>query len=853
MPELPALPLGAPDPRDRSTRQAPRPRLEGPGPARQLERLGPAFTRLTAAFESRRVAATLQPEASPEQVLVLEVAGELTDFVKAIEKVPGLDLLVEAAVDRIDSGEDFAAVDHEGKVHRYDRELYVVFSDGRAWAELLSLWGRFQRGEKMPYGKVPFRHLFSRLETLRAWDDRDRLQRSGATDAWARELHELADELVEFEVELWLRRDPERRRRVVDELTADLTRAGGSLVHETVHAEISYHGVLARVPARRLLQVVGEREVRWLKTDGVRFFHAVGQCSAVTFDGEVVEPVVAAAARPRPSSVDARLAVLDGVPLAGHELLTGRIIADDPDGWEALTPAARRNHGTAMTSLVIHGDLSGDGPAQRAPIYVRPILWDQTPDWVSGAGREELPRDRLAVDVLHTAVARMFEGDAVAAGVRVIVLAVGDTASQFDRFISPLARLLDWLQARYEVLILVSAGNHLGDIELPRDLDVGRPEALQHEVLCALQREAGLRRLLSPGESVNALTIGAAHDDASGFSGDDGRLEPIASGDLPNVCSAVGSGVRRAVKPDLLLPGGRQRFTLEPQMEGAPRRVSLAATRRPPGVRVAAPGRQPGELSATSYDTGTSPATALAGYHAGHLLEALDELRRRYGPAIPAPEYAAVLVKAALVHGARWGTAANSIDRASADVAVGRPRDIVARMVGYGRCRPGVVLTCDDHRVTALAAGRLEAGRAHAYRFPLPPSLASKTERRRLTVTMAWLTPINPEHRSYRRAVLAVDPDGLPAHLVERGDVDKHGARRGTVQHDVLEGGRAVPYVPDTAIELVVSCRADAGELTTAVPDAIFVTLEVPQGVGLPIYQEVRQRLRVPVSVRSGA
>jgi len=239
MPELPALPLGAPDPRDRSTRQAPRPRLEGPGPARQLERLGPAFTRLTAAFESRRVAATLQPEASPEQVLVLEVAGELTDFVKAIEKVPGLELLVEAAVDRIDSGEDFAAVDHDGKVQRYDRELYVVFSDGRAWAELLSLWERFQRGEKMPHGKAPFRHLFSRLETLRAWDDRDRLQRSGAMDVWARELHELADELVEFEVELWLRRDPERRRRVVDELTADLTRAGGSLVHETVHAEIS--------------------------------------------------------------------------------------------------------------------------------------------------------------------------------------------------------------------------------------------------------------------------------------------------------------------------------------------------------------------------------------------------------------------------------------------------------------------------------------------------------------------------------------------------------------------------------------------------------------------------------------
>ena len=808
--------------------------------------------RVTAAFAAGRVSATAEPAANPEQVLVLEVAGELTDFTKAIGKIPGLEFLVEAAQERVDSGDDFAAVDRQGKVHRYDRQLYVILSDQAAWQELLKLWERFQKQEPMPYGKAPFGHLFSRLEALRPWDDRDRLERSGALDAWERELAEAPEQLIEFEIELWLRDDPTRRARAIADLEADLADAGGSLVTQSVRSEFSYHGVLARVPAARLSDAVARHEVRWLRSGSVRFFHAVGQLAASTPTTDALEPPNAeAVGRPLPAAVQPRVALLDGVPLAGHEVLAGRIVVDDPDRWELLTPASRRNHGTAMASLLVHGDLNSNGAAQRAPVYVRPILWNQTPAWVRGDGREELPRDRLAVDVLHSAIVRLFEGDDAAAPmVRVIVLAVGDAVCQFHRFVSPLARLLDWLQSHYSVLVLVSAGNHLGDLHLPSELDLTDPQELQYEVLRALQREAGLRRLLSPAESVNALTIGAAHDDGATYRDADARIEPMLTGDLPNVCSAAGAGVRRAVKPDVLLPGGRQLMTLEPRADGAPRRVSLSVTRRPPGVRVAAPGRQAGQLDATVYDTGTSPATGLGGHHAGHLLDGLDRLRRRYGERMPGTEYDAVLVKAAIVHSARWGTADTSIARASKDVPAGRPRDIVTRMVGYGRAQPSSVLICDDHRVTALGAANLEEGHAHAYRFPLPACLASHTERRRLTITLAWFTPINPEHRFYRRAALAVDPAGLPDPFVDRDDVDHNAARRGTVQHDVLSGRRAVPYAPDKSIELIVSCRADAGELSVAVPYAIFVTLEVPENAALPVYQQVRQGLRVPVAIR---
>lgn len=188
------------------------------------------------------------------------------------------------------------------------------------------------------------------------------------------------------------------RRRFAD-LRADLEAAGGGLVDELINEEIDYHGVLGRVPARRLLEAVARHEVRWLRTGAVRFFHAVGQMAAPGLperdDFESTDESGAEAVVGEP-----RIAILDGLPLSGHVLLRDRIVVDDPEGWEASIPTARRMHGTGMASVVMHGDLNaGDAPL-RTPVYLRPILTAEVPDWVHDA-REELPRDRLAVDVVQ--------------------------------------------------------------------------------------------------------------------------------------------------------------------------------------------------------------------------------------------------------------------------------------------------------------------------------------------------------------------------------------------------------------------------------------------------------------------
>lgn len=852
MPDRDPLLLGPARPGSRA-KPGPRGRdkVQGPGARRQEQRIGPRLQRITAALNAQQLRVRTTPDAlEPETIVVLEIAGDVASFARAMLKVPGLEFLGEQALEQLDPDDDFRAVNQRGQAKRYSRQLFLIASDAQAWRELLGLWERFKRGEAMPHGLTPFRDLFTQLLDIREWDDRDRLERAGAAEAWQRDLTDLGDQLVPFEAELWLRRDAQRRARVVDRLAAELQAIGGSVVGQTVLEAIDYHGVLGRAPAARLLEAAANRDVAWLSTEGIRLFHATGQMVAPVLDsGEQADPPERLAGSP---SGQTRIALLDGLPVVGHEALDGRLHIDDPDDWSATIPVAQRHHGTLMASLIVHGDLGAQSNGLGEPVYVRPILHPDPAAWIDSPP-ERMPADRLPVDVIHRAVARLFEGEQPAApNTRVVVLAVGDPSQQFDRFISPLARLIDWLSWRYNVLVLISAGNHHHPLTLPADVNLDNPAELQHEVLDAIRREALSRRLLAPGEAANALTIGAAHDDASTAPLPPGALDPLTDTDLPTVISPTASGINRAIKPDILLPGGRQPMRAEPVGDGEPRVLSIAVSRRPPGLRVAAPGID-GELGRYVHTTGTSGATALAAHASGVLLRRLDALRASYGDDFPDGELDAVLLKAALAHSARWGSARAAVEMVLKEAGESASRAAVARFLGHGRARPERALVADDHRPVLVQAGRLSADVTHTYDLPLPPSLAGATIERRLTLTLAWLTPINPRHRAYREGALDLSyVAGRDAAFGERQEVDNHAAGRGTLHHEILMSKRAVPYGAGEVTALQVACRASAGELTDEIPYALLVTIDTPVALGLPIYEEVRQAIvtRVPVGVR---
>src|ERR1700761_8097290 len=111
-------------------------------------------------------------------------------------------------------------------------------------------------------------------------------------------------------------------------------------------------------------------------------------------------------------------------------------------------------------------------------------------------------------------------------------------------------------------------------------------------------------------------------------------------------------------------------------------------------------------------------------------------------------EQLAVLTKALLVHGSAWTAAAASLRE---NLQLGDDhRDHIARYLGYGAVRLERVLSCEENRVTVISAAQTAKDEGHIYELPLPPSLSGLVGLRRLVISLAWLTPINPQHRDYR-------------------------------------------------------------------------------------------------------
>src|SRR5690606_24732026 len=142
--------------------------------------------------------------------------------------------------------------------------------------------------------------------------------------------------------------------------------------------------------------------------------------------------------------------------------------------------------------------------------------------------------------------------------------------------------------------------------------------------------------------------------------------------------------------------------------------------------------------------------------------------------------------------------------------------------------------------------GFLKKDQAAQYRFPIPGCLHLHSGWRRLTATLAWFSPINPLERRYRVAGLRMEAPRDTERLVDSGQGHADATVRGTLQHLVLErAGPLISVGPASALDIVVSCAEDGGTLTSAIPYAIAVSLEVAPEVDLPIYEQVAARLRV--------
>jgi hypothetical protein len=758
--------------------------------------------------------------------------------------------------------DDIIRAINSAKSKRMKGRLFLSLGNEQGLNKLLMLWKRWEKGQEL---SAKWRDVFDQTLKIRRWGIEETLRETGMIDHW-RDLLNPIDPVQEIhcQIELFYRKSPAKRKNNETAITSLLAEMGGQRLSSFIDMpDIAFHAVKAKLPTdrvRHLLDLLNapntEIDIQLFKFPGVMYFRPTGQNVAVSGD-EVGEPGEFPEGRPELPPV---AAILDGAPNLLHEALKDRLVFDDPDNLAGEYQLGERRHGTAMASLVIHGELVDGLPAPLARrVYCLPVMQPDPLARSFGKHVEHFPDEVFFEDRIERAVRRIFEGEgnvpAQAPGIKIINLSLGDSERPFIHTPSPWARLLDRLSWKYRVLFCVSVGNFQGDIEV--DIPQVEFSALSDEqkvahALKCIGRQLSERRLLSPAESLNSLTVGALHSDESGAYILGARTDLLPIPTLFSPISRFGHGFRRSIKPEILFPGGRQLYKT-PVLDSG-KQYFIDTGLRAPGQQVAWDSALEGELSQKVYTCGTSNATALATRSGARIYEVLAELQAEYGELIP-ENLTAVLIKALLVHGAQHEEQAEkALETLKTPKNSLRFKEVMARYIGYGAVDIERVLACTEQRGTVIGCSEIRENQVHEYRFPLPIGLSRRQVWRRLVVTLAWFTPINSAHRNLREAKLELQPSGswdkLPLKL-KREDSDYNQVLRGTVQHEILEGESQISaYEEDGHILLHVTCKADATEkLDVAIPYGLAVTLEVAEGIDIPIYQQIRTRIKPQVAI----
>lgn len=826
-----------------------------PSVGRQFERLEPRLEQLQKAIELKNITVQQSPTGiNPEFALVFEVINSVDSFYTAVKRIDGFEWMFDFSIEGIPADDDFYQLDKHGQAKDGDLtgKVYCVMSNKQAIDQLVSLWQRYKKDENMKFdtGYTGFRDVFRQLKDIRPWSAKDRIEETHIIEYWKEYLEFNGDDYVNFEIELFFRKNLTQRAIASNTIKQAIESLDGRVYDECIIDGIYYHCILASLPRKYIQVLVNNYEdVELTKVDDIMFFRPVGQIiyrseeETFNLDQSLVQV--------NPSIEEPIVAIFDGYPMQNHKLLENRLVIDDPDNWSSLYLVKDRVHGTAMASLVLYGDLSKNENVIKNKIYIRPIF--KPHKGFNDSVYESVPDDIILVDLIHRAVRRLFENDGdsapVAPFVKVINLSMGDPYRQFVNMMSPLARLLDWLSYKYKVLFVISAGNH-NCSGLNIDVPFDNFRQLKHDereklVLKMVERQSRNMRLLSPAESINNITVGALFTDRAEAKENERLIFPYAKS-LPSPISAVGLGFNRSIKPDIFYDGGRKYITgiysdTLMRWVGAENPSTHA-----PGCCVAVPGITE-TASNVAYTFGTSDSTAQISHEAVKCHAVLDSIfRTQTGESIP-NDYAAILIKAMLVHGASWNEeSVTSI--VSALNLEGKDANRLYRWLGNGVPDITRVEECAKNRVTLIGFGSLDKDKAHVYRLPLPFDFSSQRFFRRLVVTLSYFTPIEPTRQKYRSAQLwfSLENHNL---VPTRVNTDDKAVRRGTLQHEIFYGEKASFWDSEDVIKIKINCKENAGKISAAVPYGVFVTFEAAKEIDIDIYTDVVTKVRELVTV----
>lgn len=833
--------------------------LVKPNPGRQATRIEPQFRKLVSAFEAQRakMGVGIPDEVDPNLVIVFDLAGSVKDFCNAINRIEGLEFLSEFVGDVADSDDDFYLKDDKG--NKTDKpvshSLYLAMSNMTAIEELLQLFEKWKSDPKVKLdrGLSKFKDMFQQLVAIRHWGPQDRIQETSFYEEWKERLEAIGNSqsFVQVEVELWYRQDKIRQIKAEEIVRNNVSNVAGKVISRALIPEINYHALLVELPRQQveLFLAKGAESVQLLTADEVMFVSPYKPMALGWQDNDSIadDDLIRGIALNEGERIQGkpRVALLDGLPFSNHGALRGRLIIDDPDDLEKHYPVIKRQHGTEMASLIIYGDLNEpDAPLDR-PLYVRPIM-----ESTEGTGcREQVISNVLFPYLLIRTVRRIIEGDgdskAVAPSVRIINLSIGDPARVLIRRMSPGGRVLDWLAVNYNLLFIVSAGNHN---EIPITIPVEDASATESARIAATQatfNNSLLLGILSPGDAINALTIGATHNDkADAIKVPDTVLDANRA-NFPAHYSGRGPGINRSIKPDLYYMGGRvvyKRPVITSEQQGNIDLEIADSSVVGPGVRAAVPSRG-GAINGTKFCIGTSNAAALVTHEASKLFDILEEENSEN--TLPDALYHPLLVRALLVHASSWGEWKKDLGK-DLDLPKGQIRKQLTALLGYGCLDPNRLGFSARNRAVVIAGGSIAKDQRHTYNLPLPLSLRSKAEWHRFTVTLAFAAPTVGTLNQYRGSKVYFEFEENGLETVDRSEAEYYAARRGSLQHEIIEGTRAMTFAEGDAFSIHVECMDDAQHLRKKeeIKYALVASVETAEQTSTTIYDEVRMALR---------
>lgn len=859
MTERPLILFGNPSIAEKAKRYGGAPSLGIPDHNRQVERLVPQFNALQNNINrGGTFFKKFATDTEPEYTLVFETVGDPQNFYTAVKNLkadyPAIEWLMELSDDSTDNSDDFYvrnSNEERDDSKQLTTKLFCVLSDKAALEQMLSLWKNYAQNKNyaFPRGLTGFREVFKHLKDIHKWGVQERIEDTGLLSVWEEELKDSSIDYVKAQIELFYRSDNQKRKKLEAGISQIITNSGGRIITTSVIPEIGYHAILTELSRDYAQKILQRSEVDIILADPIMFIKPSTQAAFVgSFESNqeltqadsfriVDEPIVA---------------LFDGMPQENHSLLRGLLQVDDPDNYGNNYQVNERVHATSMASLILRGQSMHIDHETIRQIYVRPIMKGTT--W-NGTVYERVPDDILIVDKIHIAIRRLFEETAgrVAPSVKIINLSIGLQYREFYNMVSPLARLLDWLSFKYRILFIVSAGNHSENIITKIEFSEFKKmtdEQKDDFVLKFIRNDLRNRRLLSPAESMNALTIGAMYDDDSQAVTNE-RTTNISSTTLPALYGSFGSGINNSIKPDIFFAGGRNFVHEDYGQKGV--LIWNNPSKAAPGIKSAAPGIFGAGVS-TSFSSGTSNSAALITNKAIECYEVLNNVfMTETGNFVP-DSYAAVLIKAMLVHGASWGDKMSFFQN-TLGLSGNQAKNTIHRYFGYGVPDIERVKKCTKEQITMIGFGEIKQESAYVYSLPIPIEFHEQKYFRRLVLTLAYFSPICPSSVKYREHMVWLTINNGGKLIGSRKEYDHHAVTRGTVQHEIFESDSIQPWDINDAIEIKVNCKTDASNVhpDLLVPYALFATFEMAPECGIDVYQRVVDMVKIKNAVLTRA